>query len=139
MNSVIVDWSFVEVITALSQHVGSLGGLTAHYRRHRPWCYCNFPMNYREWYPRAIPNTPDRDWQRRKWLWQQNSEQCNTWTTFKVGSRVSLFHVLKNAILHSITRDKMQSFLLRFQNLFSREILFSSKQKNITEFFSKAG
>ena len=37
------------------------------------------------------------------------------------------------------TGNKMESFLVRFANLFSRERLFASKQTNITECFSKVG
>ena len=36
-------------------------------------------------------------------------------------------------------RDEMQSFLLRFENLFSREWLFTSMKTNITVFFSNVG
>ena len=36
-------------------------------------------------------------------------------------------------------RDEMQSFLLRFENLFSREWLFASMKTNITVFFSNVG
>ena len=35
--------------------------------------------------------------------------------------------------------DEMESFLLRFENLFSRESLFALKQTNMTGFFSKVG
>ena len=43
----------------------------------------------------------------------------------------------KNAALYSTTGDEMQSFILRFKNLFLRERLFDSKQTNINEFISK--
>ena len=33
--------------------------------------------------------------------------------------------------------DEMESFVLRFENLFSRESLFALKQTNMTGFFSK--
>ena len=49
----------------------------------------------------------------------------------------SALDVLKNDIMRSTTGDEIQSFLLRFESLFSRENLFASEQTNITEFFSK--
>ena len=49
----------------------------------------------------------------------------------------SALDVLKNDIMHSTTGDEIQSFLLRFESLFSIEKLFTSEQTNITEFFSK--
>ena len=41
--------------------------------------------------------------------------------------------------LNSSKGGEMHSFLLRFENLFSRERLFASKQTSITAFFSKVG
>ena len=49
----------------------------------------------------------------------------------------SALDVLKNDIMRSTTGDEIQSFLLRFESLFSKEKLFASEQTNITEFFSK--
>ena len=45
----------------------------------------------------------------------------------------SAFDFLKNTALHRTTGDEMQSFLLRFENFFSREKLFDSKQTNMTD------
>ena len=48
-----------------------------------------------------------------------------TWTTFKIGSRVCPWCSQKCCPVRNKTGDEMQSFLLRLENLFSKEKYFA--------------